>query len=89
MTSIQSACRIGIISDTHGLLRPEAIVALQGSDLIIHAGDIGNERVLDTLHRIAPVLAVRGNNDRGDWAERIPESCIVRARAVYRSMCPA
>ena len=79
MTSIQSACRIGIISDTHGLLRPEAIVALQGSDLIIHAGDIGNERVLDTLRQIAPVFAVRGNNDHGDWAERIPASGYVKA----------
>src|SRR5438093_2460969 len=79
MTSIQSACRIGIISDTHGLLRPEAIVALQGSDLIIHAGDIGNERVLDTLRQIAPVFAVRGNNDHGDWAQKIPASEYVKA----------
>jgi putative phosphoesterase len=79
MASIQSACRIGIISDTHGLLRSEAIVALHGSDLIIHAGDIGAESVLDTLRQIAPVFAVRGNNDHGDWAEKIPTSGYVKA----------
>ena len=79
MASIQSACRIGIISDTHGLLRPEAVAALQRSDLIIHAGDIGAESVLDTLRRIAPVFAVRGNNDHGDWAEKIPASGYVKA----------
>src|SRR5438270_12735013 len=79
MTSIQSVCRIGIISDTHGLLRPEALAALQGSDLIIHAGDIGQESVLDTLRQIAPVFAVRGNNDHGDWAEKIAISGYVKA----------
>jgi putative phosphoesterase len=79
MASIQSACRIGIISDTHGLLRPEAVAALQRSDLIIHAGDIGTESVLDTLRQIAPVFAVRGNNDHGAWAEKIPEFRIVTA----------
>ena len=70
---------MGIISDTHGLLRPEAIVALQGSDLIIHAGDIGNEAVLASLTGIAPVFAVRGNNDHGDWAEKIPAARVVKA----------
>jgi putative phosphoesterase len=79
MASIQPACRIGIISDTHGLLRSEAIVALHGSDLIIHAGDIGTESVLDTLRQIAPVFAVRGNNDHGDWTEKIPASGYVKA----------
>ena len=79
MTSIQSVCRIGIISDTHGLLRPEAVAALHGSDLIIHAGDIGKESVLNTLRQIAPVFAVRGNNDHGDWAEKIPASGYVKA----------
>lgn len=60
--------RIGVISDTHGLVRPQAIEALAGVDLILHAGDIGNQQVLDTLNQIAPVVAVRGNNDKGDWA---------------------
>jgi uncharacterized protein len=78
--SIQAAkCRVGIISDTHGLLRPEAVAALQHSDLIIHAGDIGEQSVLDALRQIAPVFAVRGNNDHGDWAEKIPASGYVKA----------
>ena len=64
--------RIGIISDTHGLLRPEAVDALGGSRLIVHAGDIGGQEILDRLSRIAPVLAVRGNNDTGDWAMNLP-----------------
>ncbi|MGH7231970.1 MAG: metallophosphoesterase family protein [Nitrospiraceae bacterium] len=74
--SEKTNCRIGVISDTHGLLRPEAISALQGSDLIIHAGDIGTKAILDRLHTIAPVLAVRGNNDTGPWAENIPATRI-------------
>jgi len=65
-------CIIGIISDTHGLMRPEALAALHGSSAIIHAGDIGRESVLHTLQRIAPVYAVRGNNDTGEWAANIP-----------------
>ena len=65
--------RIGLISDTHGLLRPEAVDVLRGSDFIVHAGDIG-ENVLEPLATIAPVTAVRGNNDRAPWAERIQES---------------
>lgn len=60
--------RIGLISDTHGLVRPEARIALAGVDRIIHAGDICSPDVLEELRRIAPVLAVRGNNDRGAWA---------------------
>jgi putative phosphoesterase len=64
--------RIGLISDTHGLLRPEAVDVLRGSDFIVHAGDIG-EDVLEPLATIAPVTAVRGNNDRAPWAERIAE----------------
>lgn len=66
--------RIGLISDTHGLLRPQALDALAGVDRIIHAGDIGKAEILETLARIAPVDAVRGNNDRGAWAEAIPET---------------
>jgi putative phosphoesterase len=62
--------RIGLISDTHGLMRPEALDVLRGSDFIVHAGDIG-EGVLEPLSTIAPVTAVRGNNDRAPWAERI------------------
>jgi len=65
--------RIGLISDTHGLLRPEAVDVLRGSDFIVHAGDIG-ENVLETLATIAPVTAVRGNNDRAPWAQRINET---------------
>jgi uncharacterized protein len=64
----------GLISDTHGLLRPEAKQALVGVDLIIHAGDIGTPEVLDALAGIAPVHAVRGNNDRSAWARAIPET---------------
>ncbi|MBD0336332.1 MAG: metallophosphoesterase family protein [Cyanobacteria bacterium Co-bin13] len=64
---------IGVISDTHGLLRPKALEALAGSDLILHAGDIGTPEVLAELGQIAPVIAVRGNVDKGPWAEAIPE----------------
>lgn len=66
--------RVGLISDTHGLLRPEARVALKGVDCIIHAGDICNAQVLHELQEIAPVHAVRGNNDRGGWAEGLPHT---------------
>ena len=66
--------RIGIISDTHGLLRPEAVRALQGSDRIIHAGDIVDPQILAALARIAPVTAVRGNNDKGAWADALPHA---------------
>jgi putative phosphoesterase len=66
--------RLGIISDTHGLLRPQATAFLQGCDRIIHGGDIGNAEVLTRLSGIAPVTAIRGNNDKGAWAEAIPET---------------
>ena len=66
--------RLGIISDTHGLLRPEAAAFLQGCDRILHAGDIGNPEVLAKLSGIAPVTAVRGNNDQGAWAEGLRET---------------
>jgi uncharacterized protein len=71
------AHRIGVISDTHGLVRPEAVKALQGVELIIHAGDIGKPEVLEALGAIAPVVAVRGNNDTGDWAHALPETEVV------------
>lgn len=64
--------RIGLISDTHGLLRPEALQALAGVQEIIHAGDIGTAEVLEALGRVAPVRAVRGNNDAGAWARKLP-----------------
>ncbi len=64
--------KIGVISDTHGLLRAEAIAALQGSDYIIHAGDIGDSGILATLTTIAPVTAIRGNTDHEAWARKIP-----------------
>jgi len=66
--------RIGVISDTHGLLRAEALEALRGSDHIVHGGDIGKPEILRTLSGIAPVTAVRGNNDKDDWAEALPEA---------------
>jgi putative phosphoesterase len=65
---------IGVISDTHGLLRPEAIKALRGSDHIIHAGDVGAPEILEKLSTIAPVTAIRGNIDKGDWARNLPET---------------
>ena len=66
--------RIGVISDTHGLLRPEATRALRGSALIVHAGALGTPDLLDSLRAIAPVIAVRGNNDRGAWARALRET---------------
>jgi hypothetical protein len=70
----QARIRIGVISDTHGLLRPEAVRALHGSEIIVHAGDVGGPGILDELGRIAPVVAVRGNNDREAWAAALPET---------------
>ena len=68
---------VGVISDTHGLVRPEAVAALAGVERIVHAGDIGSPDVLAALARIAPVSAVRGNNDRDAWAADIPETEVV------------
>ena len=73
---------LGVISDTHGLVRPEAVAALAGVERILHAGDIGNREVLDALARVAPVTAVRGNNDRGGWASDIPETEVVEVGGV-------
>ena len=64
---------IGLISDTHGLVRPEALAALKNSELIIHAGDIGKPEVLEALQQIAPLAAIRGNNDREAWAKQLPD----------------
>src|SRR5262245_37323874 len=69
--------QVGIISDTHGLLRPEAVAALHGCGLIIHAGDVGNATVLDGLRSIAPTYAIRGNIDTEAWAARLPPTDIV------------
>jgi putative phosphoesterase len=66
--------RVGLISDTHGLLRPEALDFLRGSDFIVHAGDIGNPGILEQLTAIAPLTVVRGNNDTAAWAAAIPET---------------
>jgi putative phosphoesterase len=73
---------LGVISDTHGLVRPEALAALAGVERIVHAGDIGAPAVLDALARIAPVTAVRGNNDREGWAADIPEREVVEVGGV-------
>ncbi len=74
---------VGIISDTHGLLRPKAATALAGSDLIIHAGDVGRPEVLSDLKAIAPVVAVRGNVDAGAWAEALPLAEVVSVEQAF------
>ena len=75
--------RIGLISDTHGLLRPEALAFLCGSDFIVHAGDIGDPGILEELSALAPVTVVRGNNDRGPWAEAIAETEVLRIGDIF------
>ena len=72
------ATRVGVISDTHGLLRPEAVAALKGSHVIVHAGDVGRPEVLDGLSEIAPIWAVRGNIDTEAWAMRLPATQAVK-----------
>jgi hypothetical protein len=72
------AFRIGIISDTHGLLRPEAVRRLSSVDHIIHGGDIGRPGLIEELRRVAPITAIRGNVDKGDWAAAYPETEVVR-----------
>lgn len=74
--------RVGLISDTHGLLRPEALAFLEGSDHIVHGGDICDAGVLEALSGIAPVTAVRGNNDHGSWASRLRETELFQVGAV-------
>lgn len=73
---------VGVISDTHGLLRPEAVAALRGATLILHAGDVGSKAVLEALGRIAPVIAVRGNNDRDAWGRSLPEVTVTELAGV-------
>lgn len=74
---------IGVISDTHGLLRPKALAALQGSDLIVHAGDIGSPDVIEALEGLAPVFAVRGNVDREAWARRFARTQVVDVEGLF------
>lgn len=74
--------RIGVISDTHSLMRPEALQVFRDVDLILHAGDIGTPDVLQEMRSIAQVVAVRGNNDKGRWAKEIPETEVVRVGGV-------
>jgi putative phosphoesterase len=78
----RTAILIGVISDTHGLLRPEALQALHGSGHIIHAGDVGSSEILDELATIAPVTAIRGNVDKDVWARRLPETEVVEIGGV-------
>ena len=73
---------LGVISDTHGLLRPEAIEALRGSDGILHAGDVGAPEILEALAQIAPVTAIRGNVDTDAWARALPKAEVVTAGGV-------
>jgi putative phosphoesterase len=68
---------IGVISDTHGLLRPEALAALRDSDYIIHAGDVGDPQILSELAALAPLTAVRGNVDHGAWAQKLPTTNVL------------
>src|SRR5829696_7645431 len=77
--------RIGIISDTHGVLRPDAIKHLAGTDHVIHAGDIGAPEVIEGLRRIAPITAIRGNIDAGEWAKNYPDTelVVLGGRALY------
>ena len=81
----QSSVHVGVIADTHGLIRPEALAALQGSDLIVHAGDVGSAEVLIHLRAIAPTIAVRGNVDTSAWARTLPATKIVNVgeRSLY------
>lgn len=74
--------RVGIVSDTHGLMRPEALAALADSHFIVHAGDIGDSRILAALSAIAPTTAVRGNNDRDSWAMVVPKIAMLEAASI-------
>src|SRR5215475_5806764 len=78
---MEGASLIGLISDTHGLMRKEALTALKGSDLIIHAGDIGDPGIIEHLRALAPVIAVRGNIDKGPWASRLPTTAVAETRS--------
>jgi uncharacterized protein len=75
--------RVGVLSDTHGLLRPEARACLVGCDYIIHAGDIGSAEILEDLASLAPLIAVKGNNDKAPWAAHLPETDLVRLGGAF------
>jgi len=79
----KNALRVGLLSDTHGLLRAEARAFLAQSDYIIHGGDIGSAQILDELAALAPLIAVRGNNDAQPWAVRLPQSELIRVGGVF------
>ncbi len=78
MQQLQSNLRVGVLSDTHGLLRPEARAFLLGSDYIVHGGDVGGQAILDELCAIAPLIAVRGNNDMQPWAAHLRPTELIR-----------
>jgi len=78
----RNSYRLGLISDTHGLLRREAVEALRGSELIIHAGDVGDPKILEELRKLAPVVAVRGNVDTQEWARALPLTAVAEVGAV-------
>ena len=78
---MSDAVVVGLISDTHGLMRPQALAALNGCDLIVHAGDIGKPEVIEQLRAVAPVVAVRGNIDKGAWASQLQVTAVVEARS--------
>jgi len=82
MTTESGEVLVGVISDTHGLLRPEALDALQGSSLILHAGDIGEPEILTRLEEVAPVVAIRGNMDRGELGRVLPDTLAVEVGGV-------
>lgn len=83
MKTILSEGWLGVISDTHGLLRPQALATLAGSRLIIHAGDVGKADILPALQAIAPVYAVRGNVDKGEWAKTLPKTEVVEVAGLF------
>src|SRR5271165_2161454 len=79
----QSDLRVGLVSDTHGVLRPEARAFLVGCDYIVHGGDVGGSEILDELAALAPLIAVRGNNDTAPWAERLRETELIRVGNIF------
>ena len=81
--AVRAGHLVGVISDTHGLIRPQALAALRGSEHIVHAGDIGAPAVLDALSAIAPLTAIRGNNDRDAWARDLPDTAAVEVGGVW------
>jgi uncharacterized protein len=79
LNPLKNAVIVGLISDTHGLMRHTALAALKGSDLIVHAGDVGKPEIVDQLRAVAPVVAVRGNIDKGAWASQLPLTAVAEA----------